>query len=177
MIGGKYIKNIVYGGIDGIVTTFAVVASGSGASLSIGILLILGFANLIADGFSMGFGDFVSSLAEQEYLQKQYNHKMTLSTTSIALGSLCTFFSFVIFGFLPLLTYILAFYFPYLHAHSFFIATVLTAITLFFLGSVKVYFTGKNWFRSGIEMVLMGGFSAFTAYGIGHGLSWLAQYT
>lgn len=65
--GGKYIKSVVYGGLDGIITTFAVVAGVTGAVLSPGIILILGFANLIADGLSMAVGDFLSSRAEREY--------------------------------------------------------------------------------------------------------------
>jgi VIT1/CCC1 family predicted Fe2+/Mn2+ transporter len=64
---GKYIKSVVYGGLDGIVTTFAVVAGVNGASLSAGVVLILGFANLVADGLSMAIGDFLSTKSEQEY--------------------------------------------------------------------------------------------------------------
>lgn len=64
---GQYIKSIVYGGLDGTITTFAVVAGVAGASLSAGIVLILGFANLIADGISMAVGDYLSTKAESEY--------------------------------------------------------------------------------------------------------------
>jgi len=64
---GKYLKSIVYGGLDGIITTFAVVAGVAGASLSSGILLILGFANLVADGISMAVGDYLSSKAERDF--------------------------------------------------------------------------------------------------------------
>lgn len=64
---GKYLKSVVYGGLDGIITTFAVVAGVAGASLSSGIVLILGFANLIADGLSMAIGDYLSTKAENEY--------------------------------------------------------------------------------------------------------------
>ena len=53
---GQFIKSIVYGGLDGIITTFAVVAGVAGAALQPGIVLILGFANLIADGISMAIG-------------------------------------------------------------------------------------------------------------------------
>ena len=49
----KYLWEFVYGGIDGCVTTFAVVAGSVGAWLEARIILILGFANLFADGFSM----------------------------------------------------------------------------------------------------------------------------
>ena len=51
-----YLSEFVYGGIDGAVTTFAVVAGATGASFEVKILLVLGFANLIADGFSMSVG-------------------------------------------------------------------------------------------------------------------------
>jgi len=42
-----------------------------GAGLSSGVVLILGFANLIADGISMGFGDYLSSQAEREYTENE----------------------------------------------------------------------------------------------------------
>lgn len=51
--GGKYIKDLVYGGLDGIITTFAIVSGVAGANLSSSVILILGVANLLADGFSM----------------------------------------------------------------------------------------------------------------------------
>jgi vacuolar iron transporter family protein len=169
---GKYIKNIVYGGIDGIVTTFAVVAGGSGASLPSGILLILGFANLIGDGFSMAFGDYVSSRAENEYLAKRGIAK---KNDSLVTKSIYTFCAFVVFGFLPLLTYIISHSFPDLKEYNFIIACILTGITLFNLGALKVKFTGKNWIYSGLEMLILGGFSSATAYFIGHSLAWLAK--
>lgn len=65
--GGQYIKSLIYGGLDGTITTFAVVAGVAGASLSAGVVLILGFANLIADGLSMAIGDYLSTRAENEY--------------------------------------------------------------------------------------------------------------
>jgi len=68
---GRYMKSIVYGGLDGIITTFAIVAGIAGAGLNSGVVVILGFANLIADAISMGMGDFLSSTAEQEYVDKE----------------------------------------------------------------------------------------------------------
>ncbi|NJW54522.1 VIT1/CCC1 transporter family protein, partial [Salinimicrobium oceani] len=59
-----YIAEFVYGGIDGAITTFAVVAGAEGASLGISVVVILGLANLIADGFSMSVGNFFSTKAE-----------------------------------------------------------------------------------------------------------------
>lgn len=78
MIGDKrpeaairsYLSDFVYGGIDGAVTTFAVVAGVTGASLSPTIVLILGFANLFADGFSMAVGNYLSTKSRKEFADK-----------------------------------------------------------------------------------------------------------
>lgn len=65
-----YLSEFVYGGIDGSVTTFAVVAGAAGADLSAAIVLILGFANLIADGFSMSVGAYLSTKTERDNYEK-----------------------------------------------------------------------------------------------------------
>ena len=64
---GSYIGDVVFGAIDGSITTFAVVSGVAGAALSSGVLLILGLANLIADGISMAVGDYLSSKAEKDF--------------------------------------------------------------------------------------------------------------
>lgn len=66
----KYLKEFVYGGIDGAVTTFAVVAGAVGAGMDHSIIIILGFANLLADGFSMSVGAYLSAKTEKEHYHK-----------------------------------------------------------------------------------------------------------
>lgn len=66
----NWLPDFVYGGIDGAVTTFAVVAGASGAHLSVPVILILGFANLFADGFSMAVGKYSSDKANLEMYDK-----------------------------------------------------------------------------------------------------------
>ena len=66
----SYLPDFIYGGIDGSVTTFAIVAGVTGASLSPKIVLILGFANLFADGFSMAVGNYLSTKSKKEYADK-----------------------------------------------------------------------------------------------------------
>ena len=74
----SYIRDWVYGGIDGSVTTFAVVSGVVGASLSPVVILILGFANLVADGFSMAASNYLGTKAEQEDFKRleviEYRH-------------------------------------------------------------------------------------------------------
>ncbi|MDR7130452.1 VIT1/CCC1 family predicted Fe2+/Mn2+ transporter [Algoriphagus sp. 4150] len=66
----EYLREFVYGGIDGAITTFAVVAGGFGADLDSGIIIILGFANLLADGFSMSVGAYLSAKSDKENYKK-----------------------------------------------------------------------------------------------------------
>jgi len=74
----NYLRDWIYGGIDGSVTTFAVVSGVVGARLSPWIILVLGFANLLADGFSMAASNFLGTRAEHEDLKRleavEYRH-------------------------------------------------------------------------------------------------------
>lgn len=65
-VNHNYIRDFIYGGIDGSVTTFAVVSGVAGAELQWHIVLILGFANLVADGFSMAASNYLGTRAEQD---------------------------------------------------------------------------------------------------------------
>jgi VIT1/CCC1 family predicted Fe2+/Mn2+ transporter len=67
-----YLPEIVYGSMDGIVTTFAVVAGSAGADFTINVVLILGMSNLIADGLSMSIGSYLSKKSE---LDNYYKHR------------------------------------------------------------------------------------------------------
>lgn len=217
---GQYLKSFVYGGLDGIVTTFAVVAGVAGANLSTGLVFILGVANLIADGISMALGDYLSTKAENEYIAAEHlretwevqnypegekremmelykekgipeaDAKIVVDALSkhqepwvdIMLveelglienhdsptkNALVTFVSFVLFGSVPVLIYVIARFIPFLAAHTFTTACVITAITLFTLGTLKVYFTRERWYRAGLEMLLLGGLAAIAAYIVG----------
>ena len=69
----EYLSEFVYGGIDGCVTTFAVVAGAVGAGLSSSIIIILGFANLFADGFAMSVGAYLSTKSQKDNYNKHKN--------------------------------------------------------------------------------------------------------
>lgn len=66
----KYLGEFVYGGIDGCITTFAVVAGAVGAGLDTSIILIMGVANLVADGFAMSVGAYLSAQSDKKMYQK-----------------------------------------------------------------------------------------------------------
>ncbi|GAX18929.1 hypothetical protein FisN_8Hh147 [Fistulifera solaris] len=66
--GGGMLKPIIFGGLDGILTSFAIVAGAAGGRLDPSVVLILGFSNIFADALSMGVGEFLSSKAENEWI-------------------------------------------------------------------------------------------------------------
>jgi len=69
----EYLGEFVYGGIDGAITTFAVVAGAAGASFDHNVIIILGLANLIADGFSMSVGAYLAQKSESDSYDKHRN--------------------------------------------------------------------------------------------------------
>ena len=66
----SYLRDWVYGGIDGAVTTFAIVTGVVGANLSVRVIIILGVANLIADGFSMAASNYVGTKTEHDDFER-----------------------------------------------------------------------------------------------------------
>lgn len=65
---GDFIKSVVYGGLDGILTTFAVVSGAAGGNLSAYAILVMGFSSKFADAIVMGLGDALSTKAEHEHI-------------------------------------------------------------------------------------------------------------
>lgn len=153
---GRYLPDLIYGANDGIITTLAVVSGVTGAALSSTIILILGFANLVADGFSMGASNVLSRRSDVQ------NGAIPTLTTAASHG-LATFVGFVLAGIVPLLAYLL----PWFEGARFAAATVLALVTLFAVGSGRAVFTGRGWLVSGLEMLLVGALAAGVAYGIG----------
>jgi VIT1/CCC1 family predicted Fe2+/Mn2+ transporter len=68
---GRYLPDVVYGANDGIITTFAVVAGAAGASFSAGAIIVLGLANLLADGISMGLSNFLALRSKRDFDREQ----------------------------------------------------------------------------------------------------------
>jgi vacuolar iron transporter family protein len=153
---GHYLPDLVYGANDGVITTFAVVSGVVGADLSRTIILILGFANLFADGISMGASNYLARRSTAE-AEKRAGREDALRHASATIAA------FVAAGLVPLAAYLLP-----LPSDSRFIAAVaLTAATLFSVGAARSFVTGLNPFRSGLEMLLVGALAAVAAYLIG----------
>lgn len=223
----NYFKEVIYGGIDGIITTFAVVAGFSGAAfsnetttqLSFLLVLLFGLANLFADGVSMGLGNFLSVKSDQDLYkvarakeakevrdnpQFEFDETVTIlmqkgytqeDATAMArlyqknepywvdfmmvhelhiedprgsnplFTGMATFLSFLIFGAIPLLPFILG-----LSADRdtiFIYSTIGTFIALTLLGLLKWKVVGSHLGKSLFEVIAVGGSAAFVAFLVG----------
>ncbi len=157
------LKAAVFGANDGIITTFAVVAGVAGAGLPIETILILGVANLVADGFSMGVGDYLGEQAEVEW---QENSTGRMNHRPVWMTGMITFIAFVIAGSLPLLPYAAQVMniveLPV--RHQLFASAIFTGIALFLVGSLRTIITGGRWWRNGSEVLAIGAVAAMVAY-------------
>ena len=152
---GDYAKSIVYGGMDGIVTTFAVVAGAVGGNLGITPIVIL--------GFSMAVGDYLSSTTEKSVVKGK-----------AVKNAGATFLSFIFFGLIPLLSYILINVFSIFRVHTFLMACILVSLALILLGFVKALITKKSKLKEIFRTVLIGLIAALFAYYVGNFLGQIA---
>lgn len=162
-----HIGDLVFGANDGIVTTFAVVSGVTGAELNPRVIIILGLANLLADGLAMGAGNYLGMRSEQEY-QKIVNGAVREGRMHAVGHGAAIFLAFVLAGSVPLLPFVLL---P--TAEVFLLSCVATGATLFAVGSLRTFVTRARWFVSGLEMLLIGSLAAAAAYGVGHFLGQL----
>ena len=218
---GQYLADAVLGATDGIVTTFAVVAGAAGAYLSPGIVIIMGFANLLADGFSMSVGNYLGARSQQEYwreerrresweienlpeaereevrrlyrrkgfegealeravetitsdkgrwLEEMMREELGIQEEGVApvTSGLVTFAAFFLAGFLPLWSYAMAFWNPSVAPLAFPLSVEVTAAGLFGVGAARRFMTRRSWWRSGLEILAVGGLAAACAFLVGY---------
>jgi len=158
----KYLPEFVYGGTDGAITTFAIVSGAFGASLSSSIILILGFANLFADGFSMAISNYLSTKSRKE-LKDKSQRRLNPKKTALA-----TFTSFFIIGLIPLISFVIAIFTPISEQNKFIYSAILTGFAFLFIGGFKGLIVKKPIGKSAIESLLIGGIAATLAFGVGY---------
>lgn len=155
-----YLGDLVYGANDGIITTFAVVAGVTGASLPARTVLILGFANLLADGFSMGASNVLSIRSDEAV---RASDGLDVEEPYAMRHGLATFLAFILAGAVPLAAYL----YPGAIDSRFPIAAALTFLTLFGVGALRSLVTRAGWWKSGLEMLALGLVASAVAYGVG----------
>lgn len=170
---GRYLAEVIYGANDGIVTTFAVVSGVAGAALNPSIVLILGAANLFADGFSMGMSNYLSRRSDLDY-QRSVRRDDLDPSEELADGksprrtAFVTFLAFVIAGWAPLIPYILEI------RPTFSFSIAFTGFAFFAVGASRSLVTRRKWYVNGIEMFVVGMAAAVVAYTVGNLLGGVA---
>jgi vacuolar iron transporter family protein len=165
-----YVGDLVYGANDGLITTFAVVAGVAGGALSSRATLIIGAANLFADGLSMAVGNYLSIRSREGVLAAQ---DLPEEEAHPAKHGLATLFAFVGAGAVPLLPFALLTGAGARLTGS----IVLTFTTLFVIGALRAVVTIDRWWLAGLEMLLLGIAVALAAYGSGAFVAWLLGTT
>ena len=155
-----YIRDLVYGANDGIITTFAVVSGVAGGQLSQLAVLVIGAANLAADGVSMGVGNFLAIRADER--AREAEGLPELERDPVKHG-VATLLAFVAAGAVPLIPYVLRMAAPWQLIAS----TAATFATLFLLGALRAFITKDRWWMTGLETLLLGAIVAAAAYGAG----------
>jgi VIT1/CCC1 family predicted Fe2+/Mn2+ transporter len=153
-----YIRDLVYGANDGIITTFAVVSGAAGGALSYAAILIIGVANLAADGLSMGVGNLQAIRAHERVRAAQ---RLPEEEAYPWKHGAATLLAFVGAGAVPLLPFLFSGEF----ATHLLWSTVLTLFALFAVGAARATLTGERWWRAGAETLSLGALVAMAAYG------------
>ncbi len=157
----RYIPELIYGGNDGIVTTFAIIAGVAGARLAPSVILILGFSSLFADGASM---------AASDYLAERSRPGGKPLRIEAARNAAATFLGFMVLGVMPLLVYMVGLP-PQARLP---VAAILTVCCLFTVGSVRALGIDHiGWLRGGLEMLVVGAVATALAFGVGRALAGL----
>jgi VIT1/CCC1 family predicted Fe2+/Mn2+ transporter len=153
-----YIRDLVYGANDGIITTFAVVSGATGGALSAAAVLIIGAANLAADGMSMGVGNLQAIRAHErvraaQNLPEEEAYPWKHGTATLV--------AFICAGAVPLLPFL----FPSAWGSRAAWSAALTMVALFLIGAGRATLTRERWWVAGLETLSLGALVAAAAYG------------
>jgi VIT1/CCC1 family predicted Fe2+/Mn2+ transporter len=154
-----YLRDLVYGANDGVITTFAVVTGVAGAALPARTALILGTANLLADGLSMGASNFLAIRSDEAV---RLAAGADPAEPFPARHGLATFLAFLLAGSVPLVPYAVA---PVPLRLR--VAVGATLATLFLVGALRATVTRLRWWRAGLEMLVVGAAAAAASYVVG----------
>lgn len=159
-----YLADIVYGGNDGIVTTFAVISGAAGAKLSLTAMLVVTVVNLLADGFSMAASNFLAIRSKAEA------NGMSRGSVEPSRHAAFTFIAFVIFGAMPLIGYGVH---DFIRVDPFVLSAIVSGITMFVLGALRSMVSIRRWYFTGLENLAVGTIASLVAYYCGKLMAYL----
>jgi VIT1/CCC1 family predicted Fe2+/Mn2+ transporter len=159
-IARHYIRDLVYGANDGLITTFAVVSGVAGGALAPVAVLVVGAANLAADGVSMGVGNFMAIRADERARAAENLPELEAHPWK---HGVATLIAFVVAGAVPLLPYVL----PVGAVSRLAWSSGATFAGLFMIGAARSVVTRDVWWKGGLETLALGAAVALAAYGAG----------
>ena len=162
----RYLRDLVFGAVDGTVTTFAVVAGAVGADLGGGIVLVLGGANLVADGFSMAVSNYLGTHAHQSQPERRERPRDDDNPDPRA-AALATFIAFTSVGAVPLIPFAIHAISPSMLAEPLAPSSVMTALAFLGIGGAKSRATDIPAWHSAAETLALGGGAAALAFLVG----------
>src|SRR5687768_13418366 len=145
-VARHYVRELIYGANDGLITTFAVVAGVAGGGLPLRVVLIIGAANLIADGLSMAVGNYLSIRSHESVLETQ---ELPEEEAAPFRHASATFVAFVVAGAMPLIPYMI----PILPTDRFTASIALTFLAMFGVGASRALIANVRWWKAGFEML------------------------
>lgn len=161
----RYLRDLVFGAVDGTVTTFAVVAGAVGANLGGGVVLVLGVANLIADGFSMAVSNYLGTHADQNQPQRQQDLRDDEPDPRAAAAA--TFVAFVFVGAIPLVPFAIHATRPGALGEPLWSSSVLTVLAFLGIGVAKSRAMAVPAWRGAAQTLALGGGAAALAFAVG----------
>lgn len=160
----KPIREMTFGVEDGLISILGLVAGVTGANVNNYFIILAGVAGMIPAAISMSAGVYLSNKSQKEYLETRYKKKKLRGIVGNPLyDALVIGVSFIIAGWIPIFPYLL-----FEKITALYTAIILTVIALFIYGVYKTKYTKKNWFRSGLEMVVVSLFAALVGYLVGY---------
>lgn len=159
-----YLPEFVYGSMDGLVTTFAIVTGSVGAGLPAGVTLILGFANVLADGFSMGSSSYLAALSEDP------EHRRLHQKRPLQQG-FTTFVSFLIIGLIPLVPFVVAYVLPVFAPYAVVTSVSITIFGFAGVGYISGIVVGGSKMKSAARTVFIGTVAALISFLVGYALA------
>lgn len=148
----------VLGGVDGIITSFAIASSSHAGGLASKVVFVVGFSSLLADGLSMGISEYVSSSGAEARREKD-DGGSTRRTSTLLLGLSC-FLSFVVSGTVPISTYLLS-------NGNLLSCASFSAVCLVLLGAARTFVSGEPLLWGVFQTLSLGSLAGLASFGMG----------
>lgn len=161
----KYLPEFVYGSVDGVVTTVAIITGAVGAGLASPVIFILGMANVLADAWSMGSSEYLSSISECHLDPKECSGEGV--KTPLKKG-LVTFVSFVLIGLLPIIPFLFSILIPSFVGFDIWVSMIAALGAFILIGYIGARVAKTSRLHNIVRTVIVGSIAALISFLVGY---------